>query len=72
MTVGSDCLFCINNVLVLGKVRYIDGDTVVASLYGDKTRMPAILTKDDVISSITPEAFEAIKEHHQAWVKSDL
>ena len=72
MILGSDCLVCINNALVLGKVQAIYEQNVVVELYGNNTDKPVIVGNDKVISSVSSEAFEAIREHYQVLVKSNF
>ncbi|MGE8037740.1 hypothetical protein [Lysinibacillus sp. NPDC093692] len=36
MILGSNCLVCINNGLVLGKVQAVYQHNVVVEIYGDK------------------------------------
>ena len=72
MILGSDCLVCINNALVLGKVQAIYEHNVVVELYGNNTDKPVIVGNDKVISSVSSEAFEAIREHYQVLVKSNF
>ena len=72
MILGSNCLVCVNNALVLGKVQAVYQHNVVVEIYGDKIDEPQVISKENVISSVSSEAFEAIKEHHQMLVKKDF
>ncbi|MGE7113974.1 hypothetical protein [Lysinibacillus sp. NPDC047702] len=72
MILGSDCLVCINNALLLGKVQAIYQYNVVVEICGDKMEEPQVIGKENVISSVSSESFEAIKEHYQVLVKKDF
>lgn len=72
MILGSNCLVCVNNALVLGKVQAIYQHNVVVELFGDKIDEPQVISKNNVISSVSSEAFEAIKEHYKVLVKTDF
>ena len=61
MTVGSDCLVCINNSLVFGKLKAVYQYTVVVDLYGETEHKRQAVAKNHVISYVTTEALEAIR-----------
>jgi hypothetical protein len=67
MIIGTDCLVCINGELLLGKVQSIYQYNVVVELYKDGESQ--VINKENVINSISSEAFEAIKEHYKVLVK---
>lgn len=72
MILGTNCLVCIKNALVLGKVQAVYKHNVVVEIYGNKMDEPQVVSKENVISSVSSEAFEAIKEHSQVLVKTDF
>lgn len=63
MTVGSDCLVCINHSLVLAKLKAVYQYTVVVDLYGEAEYKRQAVAKNHVISIVSSEALDAIKTH---------
>ena len=63
MTVGSDCLVCINNSLVFGKLKAVYQYTVVVDLYGETEYKRQAVAKNHVVSIVSPEALDAIKTY---------
>lgn len=72
MFIGTNCLVCIKNALVLGKVIAIYQYNVVVEIYGDEITEPITVEREDIISSVSSEAFEAIKDNYELLVKKDF
>lgn len=67
MIIGTNCLVCINGELLLGKIQAIYSFNVVVELFRDGESQA--ISKENVINSVSLEAFEAIKEHYELLIK---
>lgn len=67
MIIGTNCLVCVNGKLILGKVQFVFSHNVVIEVSGEDGTQ--VVSKENVIKSVSSEAFEAIKEHYELLVK---
>lgn len=70
MIIGQKCLVVFNSALVLAEVQAVYQYNVVVRLFGKRITEPQVIERENVIGSISQEAFDAIEKNKGVLVKS--